>query len=96
MTLLFVKNECRLFTPFFYLSAAVRFPDGGRQQRRFPRNSPLSCVHDWCLTVSMEAAAGRPFFLSEAVPGSPPLVDLEQSLESTGVADAMLVMKWSD
>ncbi len=75
---------------------AVRFPDAGRQQRRFPRSAPLSCVHDWCLTVSKEAASGRPFFLSEAVPGAPPLSDVQQSLEAAGVADAMLVMKWSD
>lgn len=75
---------------------AVRFPDGSRQQRRFPRSAPLSCVHDWCLTASMEAAGGRPFFLSEAAPGAPPLVDVAQSLQAAGVADAMLVMKWSD
>lgn len=87
-----------LLIPFFfsYLFAAVRFPDGSRQQRRFPRSFPLSCVHDWCLTVSTEAAAGRSFFLSEAAPASPPLLDLEQSLEAAGVADAMLVMKWSN
>jgi hypothetical protein len=48
------------------------------------------------LTVSIEAAAGRSFFLSEAAPGSPPLVNLEQTLEAAGVADAMLVMKWSE
>jgi len=94
-------NAVYLFTThppllLLLLIAAVRFPDGGRQQRRFPRSSPLACVHDWCLTVSIEAAAGRSFFLSEAAPGSPPLVNLEQTLEAAGVADAMLVMKWSE
>ncbi len=75
---------------------AVRFPDEGRQQRRFPRAAPLSAVHDWCLTVSLEAARGRSFFLSEAVPGAPALLDVDQSIDAAGVADAMLVMKWCD
>ena len=78
------------------LSAAVRFPDGSRGQRRFPRDAPLAAVHDWCLSRSPEAAGGRPFFLSEALPGAAPLADLGQTLEAADVADAMLVMKWSD
>lgn len=48
---------------------AVRFPHGVRLQRRFLRNATLHAVHDWCLTQSEEAAGGRKFHLSEAMPG---------------------------
>ncbi len=94
----FIENSFTASHYFFPLSlfAAVRFPDGSRGQRRFPRDVPLSAVHDWCLTQSPEAAGGRPFFFSEAMPGAAPLADLGQTLEAVGVADATLVMKWSD
>lgn len=77
------------------LIAGVRFPDGSRGQRRFPREAPLRALYDWCLSRSLEAAGGREFTLSEAAPGSIPLTEFEASLEGVGVADAMLVMKWS-
>lgn len=48
---------------------AVRFPDGKRQQRRFPRDAPISAVAAFCHTIVEEAAAGRSFFLTEAFPG---------------------------
>ena len=47
----------------------MRFQDGSRKQRRFPRDAPLRSVHDWCLTHSVEAASGREFILAEAAPG---------------------------
>ncbi|GAB4816470.1 hypothetical protein N2152v2_003516 [Parachlorella kessleri] len=74
---------------------AVRFPDGKRGQRRFPRSAPLAAVHDYCLSQVEEAAAGRPFSLSQGFPGAPVLSTLQQSLEDAKVADAMLVMKWA-
>ena len=74
----------------------MRFQDGSRGQRRFPRDASLRSVHDWCLTQSLEAAGGRAFFLSEAAPGAQPLIDLDSTLEIVGVTDSMLVMKWSD
>lgn len=49
---------------------AVRFPDGRRAQRRFPRAAPLEAVRDFCLANSEEAAAGRAFALSESMPGA--------------------------
>lgn len=48
---------------------AVRFPDGKRQQRRFPREAPVSAVAAFCRTIVEVAAAGRPFFLTETFPG---------------------------
>lgn len=50
-------------------SVAVRFPDGQRRQRRFPRAAPLEAVRAFCLVHSPDAAAGRPFALSESMPG---------------------------
>ena len=47
----------------------VRFPDGQRRQRRFPRNATLEVLRAFCLVQSEEAAAGRPFALSESMPG---------------------------
>ena len=51
-------------------SVAVRFPDGRRAQRRFPRTAPLQALRDFCLANSEEAAAGRSFALSESMPGA--------------------------
>ncbi len=47
----------------------MRFPDGRRGQRRFPRSGPLAAVHDYCLSQVEEAAGGRPFSLSQGFPG---------------------------
>jgi hypothetical protein len=79
-----------------WVVAAVRFADGARAQRRFPRSAPLSAVHDWCLTQSEEAAGGRRFLLADAMPGAPPLSDAGATLDAAGVADSTLVMKWAD
>ena len=49
----------------------VRFPDGQRRQRRFPRSATLDVLRAFCLVHSEEAAAGRPFALSESMPGTP-------------------------
>lgn len=73
---------------------AVRLPGGGREQRRFPRSAPVAAVRDWCLTLCEEAAGGRPFSLSQAMPGAAPLSDVQQSLEAANLADSMLVLKW--
>ena len=50
-------------------SIAVRFPDGQRRQRRFPRQAAISAVAAFCLVSNEEAAAGRPFVLTESFPG---------------------------
>ena len=52
-------------------SVLVRFPDGQRRQRRFPRSAMLDVLRAFCLVHSEEAAAGRPFVLSESMPGTP-------------------------
>ncbi len=52
-------------------SIAVRFPDGQRRQRRFPRQALISAVAAFCRVSSPEAAAGRPFVLTEPFPGKP-------------------------
>ena len=52
-------------------SIAVRFPDGQRQQRRFPRQAPISAVAAFCQVSNEEAAAGRPFTLAQPYPGEP-------------------------
>lgn len=48
---------------------AVRFPDGQRRQRRFPRSATLSAVCAFCLAHCEEAAAGRKFTLAQSFPG---------------------------
>ncbi|BDA49565.1 UBX domain-containing protein 7 [Coccomyxa sp. Obi] len=73
---------------------AVRFPDGRRAQRRFPRAAPLEAVRDFCLVNCEEAAAGRVFALSESMPGAPALGDMAKTLEEANLAGAMLVMRW--
>ena len=50
-------------------SIAVRFPDGQRRQRRYPKDAPLSAVAAFCLASGEEAAGGRPFALTETFPG---------------------------
>ena len=47
----------------------MRFPDGQRRQRRFPRQAPISAVAAFCRVSSEEAATGRPFVLTEPFPG---------------------------
>eukprot|EP00887_Chlorella_sp_A99_P008221 scaffold12.g8221.t1 len=74
---------------------AVRLPDGRRPQRRFPRAAPVSALYDYCLTLSEEAAGGRPFTLAHTVPGAPDLASGEQALEEAGVADSMLALRWA-
>jgi hypothetical protein len=51
-------------------NVAVRFPDGQRRQRRFPRSAPVSAVRTFCLVGCAEAAAGRPFALAQSFPGA--------------------------
>jgi len=73
--------------------AAIRFPDGTRRQRRFPRSSELGVLRTWCIANDSAAAAGSPFTLAPAAPGARPLTDYTQSLEDAGAADAMFIMK---
>ena len=49
-------------------TVAVRFPDGSRRSRRFPGGAPLRALRAFCAAHSPEAAAGRPFALSESFP----------------------------
>lgn len=48
---------------------AVRFPDGQRRQRRFPRSARIAAVRAFCLAHSEDAAAGRAFTLAQSFPG---------------------------
>jgi hypothetical protein len=73
---------------------AIRLPDGSRIQRRFPTQSSVQSLYDWCGVASPEAAGGRAFVLSEARTGGQELKNIEESLATAGVKDAMLVMKW--
>jgi hypothetical protein len=54
---------------------AIRFPDGSRQQRRFPSTAALQALVDFCLSKNEEAARGRAFGLAEAFPGAPELCE---------------------
>ncbi len=49
----------------------MRFPDGQRRQRRFPREAPISAVAAFCQVSNEEAAAGRAFTLAQPFPGEP-------------------------
>lgn len=83
---------------FVFIYTGMRFPDGSRGQRRFPRSAPLSSVRYWCLIQQAEAASGRPFALCESIPGAPEVGEDKYgaSLQDLGLADSMLVMKWTD
>ena len=48
---------------------AVRFPDGQRRQRRYPKDAPISAVAAFCVASNEEAAVGRSFALTESFPG---------------------------
>ena len=52
-----------------HAASPVRFPDGQRRQRRYPKDAPLSAVAAFCLASGEEAAGGRPFALTETFPG---------------------------
>ncbi|CAL5224689.1 g7413 [Coccomyxa viridis] len=73
---------------------AVRFPDGQRRQRRFPREAPISVVVAFCHVSNEEAAAGRSFTLAQPFPGAPAMDDMSMSLEDAKLANTMLVMRW--
>jgi hypothetical protein len=49
-------------------------------------------LHDWAISVSAEAAAGRAFELSAQ--GGGPLTDPAQTLAAANVSNAMLTIKW--
>ncbi|KAI3424405.1 hypothetical protein D9Q98_009957 [Chlorella vulgaris] len=75
---------------------AVRLPDGRRLQRRFPTGSPVAAAYDLFLSLCQEAAEGRRFSLSQAVPGAPVLEDQQQAMKEAGLSGSMLVLKWLD
>jgi hypothetical protein len=75
---------------------ALRLPDGSRCQRRFNGTDTVHALHDLVLCTLPEAAAGRKFTISPALPGAPPLSDASAALESAGVAGALLAVKWVD
>eukprot|EP00890_Picochlorum_soloecismus_P000746 jgi/Picsp_1/1672/NSC_05146-R1_ubx domain-containing protein len=75
------------------MEQAIRFPDGTRRQRRFPKSSELGILRTWCIANSSDAASGSSFTLAPAAPGAQPLTDYSQSLEDAGAADAMFIMK---
>eukprot|EP00889_Picochlorum_renovo_P005250 jgi/Picre1/32280/NNA_007626.t1 len=74
----------------------IRLPDGMRIQRRFPTNAPVSVLKTWCISENLDAAAGKPFVLVRAEPGSLPLDDWSRSIDESGVANCMLQMRWHE
>ncbi|GJP31352.1 hypothetical protein CLOM_g11994 [Closterium sp. NIES-68] len=74
---------------------AIRCPDGARLQRRFLSLHPLEVLRAWCRQQLPEAAAGRPFRLSLALPGSAPL-DLSSAttIADAGLANSLLALAW--
>ena len=74
---------------------AVRLPDGTRAQRKFAADSPVRTLRAWCASLSLDAATGRAFVITQAIPGAPPLdLDADTTLGEAGVADCMLSMRW--
>ncbi|CAI5517515.1 unnamed protein product [Closterium sp. Naga37s-1] len=74
---------------------AIRCPDGTRLQRRFLSSHSLQLLRAWCRQQVPEAAAGRPFRLSQALPGSAPL-DLSSptTIADAGLANSLLALAW--
>jgi hypothetical protein len=78
---------------------AVRLPDGQRVSRVFDgTKDKVACLRDLCLAHCPEAAGGRAFALSEALPGSVPLreEDNGRTLAEAGLANVQLVLRWVD
>lgn len=78
---------------------AVRLPDGARVARLFDgARDTIAALRDLCLAHCPEAAGGRPFALSEALPGSVPLAaeDDGRTLAQAGLANVQLVLRWAD
>ncbi|CAI5469290.1 unnamed protein product [Closterium sp. Yama58-4] len=74
---------------------AIRCPDGSRLQRRFLSSHSLQVLRAWCRQQVPGAAAGRPFRLSQALPGSAPL-DLSSptTIAEAGLANSLLALAW--
>ncbi|KAF5836331.1 hypothetical protein DUNSADRAFT_6058 [Dunaliella salina] len=81
------SNACRI---------AVRLPTGDRAQRRFLKTDSVQALMDLVLSKVPEAAGGRKFDVVASFPGALPLTEMSASLESAGVANSMLVVKWKD
>lgn len=75
---------------------AVRLPSGERLQRRFPRDANIQSIVDLATSLSDDIALGRNISLSGAFPGAPEIVDLGQTLETAGLADSIVVVRWKD
>lgn len=78
---------------------AVRMPDGSRAARLFDGSrDTVAALRDLCLAHCAEAAGGRAFALSEALPGSAPLKaeDDGRTLAEAGLANVQLVLRWVD
>jgi hypothetical protein len=80
-------------------SVAIRLPSGQRITRRFPKSSPAACLFDWAVSVVLEAAAGRPFRLVQALQNGSAALPRDgsgpgPSLEEAGLAGALLAMTW--
>lgn len=80
------SNACKM---------AIRLPDGKRIQRKFPRDCPVSALSTWCISQSLDAAAGKEFVLTQSVPGAQNIdIHAQMSIEEAGIADCMLQMRW--
>ncbi|KAL2613100.1 hypothetical protein R1flu_024792 [Riccia fluitans] len=80
------KEACRV---------AVRLPDGRRAQRRFLRTDPIQNLWSFCCSQVPEAAQGRSFRLSQAIPGATPFNFSDvTSIHQAGLGNAMLAMTW--
>jgi UBX domain-containing protein 7 len=74
---------------------AIRLPEGTRIQRKFSKDCPVSMLGTWCVSESLDAAAGKEFFLAHTVPGTQKInLEEEKTIKDAGVADCMLQMRW--
>ncbi|BBN17342.1 UBX domain-containing protein 7 [Marchantia polymorpha subsp. ruderalis] len=74
---------------------AVRLPDGKRAQRRFLRSDPIQNLWSFCCSQVPEAAQGRSFRLSQAIPGGTPFnFNDVTSIHEAGLGNAMIAMTW--
>ncbi|CAM6129255.1 unnamed protein product [Calypogeia fissa] len=74
---------------------AVRFPDGRRAQRRFLQSDPIQYLWSFSSSHVPEAAEGRSFKLTQAIPGATPLdFDSTTTIQEAGLGNSMLAMAW--
>eukprot|EP00958_Prasinococcus_capsulatus_P010109 scaffold990_cov393-Prasinococcus_capsulatus_cf.AAC.9 len=73
----------------------LRLPNGERVMRRMMKTAPVQTLFTLCRASALDMATGKPFRMSEAIPGSEVISeDTEGTIESLGIANAMLQVSW--